>query len=214
MAKLYFYYSAMNAGKTTTLLQASYNYRERAMNTMIFSPSIDDRYDRDKVVSRIGIESEAVLFDKDFDFSRYFDAYQRFKKETLHCLLVDESQFLTYEQVLQLCHIVDFHHLPILCYGLRTNYMGKSFEGSAALLSLADELVELKAICHCGSKANMTLRVGEDGKVIEEGEEIDIGGNEKYVSVCRKHFFLKDIGEFIQPICKPAINYLNLDDSL
>lgn len=214
MAKLYFYYSAMNAGKTTTLLQASYNYRERAMNTVIFSPYLDTRFSREKVVSRIGIESEAVVFDDEFDFVRYVDAYNRFKDEPLHCMLIDECNLLSHEQVLQLCHIVDFHDIPILCYGLRTNYMGKCFEGSQALLGLADELIELKAICHCGKKASMNLRVDEDGNVIDEGKEVVIGGNDKYVSVCRKHFFLKDTGKFVKPKNEPAVNYLNLDEQL
>lgn len=213
MAKLYFYYSSMNAGKTTTLLQASYNYRERGMTTVIFTPAFDDRFAKHKVVSRIGVQSDAVDFDQDFDFVQYFEAYKRFKKAKMDCILLDEAQFLSEDQVEQLAHIVDFHDLPVLCYGLRTNHMGYAFEGSKHLLAIADELVELKAICHCGRKANMTLKVDEDGQVVEQGAEVEIGGNERYISVCRKHFYLQDTGKFVKPKDEKPFNYMKMDES-
>ncbi|NMH65625.1 thymidine kinase [Shewanella salipaludis] len=186
MAQLYFYYSAMNAGKSTSLLQSSYNYRERGMNTLVMTASIDDRYGKGKVASRIGIETEAQVFAAADNLVRIIEAAHR--ETPLHCVLVDECQFLSKEQVRQLTFIVDKLDIPVLCYGLRTDFQGELFVGSHYLLAWADKLVELKTICHCGRKANMVVRLDGDGKVMCEGEQVAIGGNESYESVCRKHF--------------------------
>lgn len=186
MAQLYFYYSAMNAGKSTSLLQSSYNYRERGMHTLVLTASIDDRFGIGKISSRIGISSEATIFsDTDNLTDMINTAHQH---QTLHCVLLDESQFLTKEQVKQLAYVVDKLDIPVLCYGLRTDFQGELFSGSQYLLAWADKLVELKTICHCGRKANMVLRLDAHGKPIKEGEQVAIGGNERYESVCRKHF--------------------------
>ncbi|NKF51117.1 thymidine kinase [Shewanella sp. WXL01] len=186
MAQLYFYYSAMNAGKSTSLLQSSYNYRERGMNTLVMTASIDDRYGQGKVSSRIGIQTDAQVFgDKD----NLIDLVATAKAaQDIHCVLVDECQFLSKEQVRQLTHVVDNFDIPVLCYGLRTDFQGELFVGSQYLLAWADKLVELKTICHCGRKANMVVRLDETGKPMKEGEQVAIGGNESYESVCRKHF--------------------------
>lgn len=189
MAKLYFYYSAMNAGKTTTLLQSNHNYNERGMFTLLFTPSVDTRYGMGKIVSRIGIEQEAISFGVDFDFYTYLQNTLQNLSHPVHCILVDEAQFLTKTQVLELTQIVDKENIPALTYGLRTNFKGEAFLGSQYLLAWADELIEIKGICHCGKKATMTLRLNADGNPTQEGDLIDIGGNEKYVSVCRKHFY-------------------------
>ncbi|MDO6620794.1 MULTISPECIES: thymidine kinase [unclassified Shewanella] len=186
MAQLYFYYSAMNAGKSTSLLQSSYNYRERGMNTLVMTASIDDRYGIGKVASRIGIETEAHVF-SDGDNLAYFIEKQ-LAEQKLHCILIDESQFLSKEQVKQLTHVVDNFDIPVLCYGLKTDFQGELFTGSQYLLAWADKLVELKTICHCGRKANMVLRLDGNGKPMRDGEQVAIGGNESYESVCRKHF--------------------------
>lgn len=177
----------MNAGKTTTLLQSNYNYRERGMETLVFIPAIDDRHAKGVVSSRIGLQSEAHPFEKDYDF---FQAIQSQKKNhtKLSCILVDEAQFLTKKQVNQLCRVSDHLGLPVLCYGLRTNFQGEPFEGSLYLLAWAEELIEIKTICHCGSKATMNLRVDALGKAVKEGAEVEIGGNERYVAMCRKHY--------------------------
>ena len=186
MAKLYFYYSAMNAGKTTTLLQSSFNYQERGMNTMLFTAAIDDRSGQYKISSRIGLEANAHLFDANVDlFVKIADAL---KSKPLHCILIDEAQFLTYEHVLQLGSVADSLKIPVLCYGLRTDFQANLFEGSKWLLALADELLELKTICTCGSKATMNLRIDQYGNAVKEGESIEIGGNDRYIALCRKHF--------------------------
>lgn len=186
MAQLYFYYSAMNAGKSTSLLQSSYNYRERGMNTLVMTASIDDRYGVGKVASRIGIEADAKVFNAEDDLAQLILAVENEQK--LSCILVDESQFLTKTQVKQLAYVVDCLDIPVLCYGLRTDFQGELFSGSQYLLAWADKLVELKTICHCGRKANMVVRLDGSGKAIREGEQVAIGGNESYESVCRKHF--------------------------
>ena len=185
MAKLYFYYSAMNAGKTTTLLQSDYNYRERGMNTLVLKPRIDDRYG-DRVHSRIGLEATAVNFTPEQNLLELTDA--RLAEEPLHCVLVDEAQFLTREQVFQLSEVVDQRKIPVLAYGLRTDFQGELFEGSRHLLAWADELREIKTICHCGSKATMVVRLDEEGNPVRAGAQIQIGGNDTYVSMCRRHF--------------------------
>ena len=186
MAKLYFYYSAMNAGKTTTLLQSAYNYYERGMNTLILKPSLDDRHNTDVVRSRIGLETNAVSFNACDDLLELTET--RNQKSTLNCLLLDEAQFLTKSQVFELGEIVDKLKIPVLAYGLRTDFKGELFEGSLHLLAWSDELIEIKTVCHCGKKAIMVLRLDENGVPLNSGEQIQIGGNDNYVSVCRKHF--------------------------
>jgi len=181
MAKLYFYYSTMNAGKSTSLLQAAHNYAERGMTTMLFTAHFDDRAGG-RIASRIGIAAEAQKFGPSTDF------WVLCSTTTSACVLVDEAQFLTKEQVRQLARVVDEANVPIMCYGLRTDFRGELFPGSAALLAWADSLVELKTICGCGRKATMVVRVSPDGVVEREGKQVEIGGNERYVSLCRKHF--------------------------
>lgn len=183
---MYFYYSAMNAGKSTTLLQSSFNYRERGMNPAIFTAAFDDRYGVGKVSSRIGLQSDAHLYGAETDLYQEIDKLNA--EEKLHCILVDESQFLTKVQVYQLSEVVDKLNIPVLCYGLRTDFLGELFEGSKYLLSWADKLIELKTICHCGRKANMVIRTDAEGNPISEGDQVAIGGNDCYVSVCRQHY--------------------------
>ncbi|AMG29691.1 thymidine kinase [Grimontia hollisae] len=186
MAQLYFYYSAMNAGKSTTLLQSSFNYQERGMNPLIFTAAIDDRFGVGKVSSRIGLQAEAQLFSpEDNIFAAVSDINVNNKVD---CLLIDECQFLTKEQVYQITEVVDKLRIPVLCYGLRTDFRGELFEGSQYLLAWADKLVELKTICHCGRKANMVIRTDADGNAIADGDQVVIGGNDRYVSVCRVHY--------------------------
>lgn len=183
MASLYFYYSAMNAGKTTSLLQTDHNYIERGMNTVLFTCVIDDRYGQGMIASRIGLQKQAITFDKKFDFFAYMkDA------KNIACVLIDEAQFLTKEQVDQLGNIVDILNIPVLAYGLRTDFQGNLFEGSSRLLAIADILTELKTVCFCGKKAIMNLRLDKDGKKLTTGTQVEIGGNDRYISVCRKHF--------------------------
>lgn len=186
MAKLYFYYSAMNAGKTTVLLQSAYNYRERGMTPLLFTPKIDDRYRVGTVRSRIGLEADALVFDADTDLLR--QTREQLETHAIHCVLVDESQFLNRTQVDQLTDVVDELGIPVLCFGLRTDFQGELFEGSQYLLAWADELQELKTICHTGRKATMVLRVDDHGYALREGSQVEIGGNERYVSVSRKEF--------------------------
>lgn len=186
MAKFYFYYSSMNAGKSTALLQSSYNYRERGMNTLVLAPNFDDRYGVGKVTSRIGLETAATTFRTDEDLFRLVATY--IDKAPLHCVLIDEAQFLTKEQVHQLGEVTDELNIPVLAYGLRTDFQGEPFEGSKYLLAWADNLQELRAICFCGSKATMVIRLAEDGNAITQGSQVEIGGNDRYVSMCRKHF--------------------------
>lgn len=186
MAKLYFYYSAMNAGKSTGLLQASHNYHERGLRTMCFIPAIDTRAGVGRIRSRIGLEAEANAFEPADDLlARVRDEHAR---QRVACVLIDEAQFLTPEQAWQLSDLSDRLEIPVLCYGLRTDFQGRLFPGSAALLAMADELVELKTICHCGRKATMNVRLGSDGRPVREGAQIEIGGNERYVAMCRRHF--------------------------
>lgn len=188
MAKLHFYYSAMNAGKSTTLLQSSYNYQERGMETLIYAPAIDDRYGKGKVTSRLGLQAKAELISKNMNL--YDDIKNRLNQNSsIQCVLVDEAQFLTKEQVRQLGHVVDDYHIPVLAYGIRTDFQGELFEGSLYLLAWADQLIELKTICHCGRKATMILRLNDQGEVVRDGEKIAVGGNERYVSTCRQHFY-------------------------
>ena len=187
MAKLYFYYAAMNAGKSTTLLQADYNYRERGMETMLWTAAHDDRSGSGTIGSRIALSAPAATYAPQVDL---FNAIGReLLKRKLDCVLVDEAQFLTREHVLQLCRIADELGIPVLCYGLRTDFRGELFPGSAALLALADALVELKAVCECGRKATMNLRVDASGNAVAAGAQTEIGGNDRYLALCRRHFF-------------------------
>jgi len=187
MAKLYFYYAAMNAGKSTTLLQADFNYRERGMETMLWTASFDDRAGTGTIGSRIALNAPANTYDDSIDL--FAEVAQELKKRELHCVLVDEAQFLTRDHVLQLCRVADDLSIPVLCYGLRTDFQANLFPGSAALLSLADTLVELKAVCECGRKASMNLRVNSEGHAVAAGAQTEIGGNDRYVALCRRHFF-------------------------
>ena len=182
MAQLYFYYGAMNAGKSTTLLQASFNYRERGMTTMLWTAAVDDRAGGGRIGSRIGLEADAHMFGPGTDL---FAAVAAAPPD---CVLVDEAQFLTPVQVDQLAAIVDRLGVPVLAYGLRTDFLGQLFPGSERLLAVADKLVELKAVCHCGRKATMNLRVDAAGRAMRQGAQTEIGGNDRYVAVCRKHF--------------------------
>lgn len=192
MAKLYFYYSAMNAGKSTTLLQSSYNYRERGMHTLLFTPSVDNRYGTGQVSSRIGLAAEAIPFDNQFNFLNY--VIEQGKKQKARCVLIDEAQFLTHAQVLQLSDIADEVGIPVLAYGLRSDFSGEPFEGSKYLLTLAEELTEIKTICHCGRKATMNMRIDEQRKKVTEGPSIEIGGNDRYIATCHRHFKVGDAG--------------------
>ena len=178
----------MNAGKSTTLLQSSHNYRERGMGTLIYAPDIDDRYGQGKVTSRLGLQADAFLLAKNTNV--FEDVKQRLlQDDNIKCVLVDEAQFLTQAQVEQLGQVVDHCHLPVLAYGIRTDFQGEPFPGSKYLLAWADELIELKTICHCGRKATMILRLDGDGNVIRQGAQVAIGGTESYISTCRKHFY-------------------------
>ena len=186
MAKLYFHYSTMNAGKSTMLLQASHNYRERQMNTLLFIAQLDDRAGTGRIGSRIGLGEDALTFSTGDDLrATVLDVHTN---KTIHCVYVDEAQFLSEEQVWQLARLADRDGIPVMAYGLRTDFQGKLFPGSQALLAIADELREVRTICRCGRRANMVVRVGEDGKVVREGDQIAIGGNDRYVSLCRKHW--------------------------
>lgn len=187
MAKLHFYYSAMNAGKTTTLLQSSYNYQERGMDTLVFTPAIDNRYGEGVVTSRIGLQTKAIIFSSD----TAIDEEVRNRLESnpnIKCILIDEAHFLSKAQVRQLCRITDHRGIPVLAYGLRSDFLGEPFEGSLYLLILADLLIEIKTICHCGRKATMNMRIDENGQPVRDGNQIEIGGNDRYLSVCRRHF--------------------------
>ncbi|HEY0627127.1 MAG TPA: thymidine kinase [Allosphingosinicella sp.] len=186
MAKLYFYYASMNAGKSTTLLQADFNYRERGMETLLYTAAVHDRSGYGVIDSRIGLSAEA----------RPYDAHTQFRAEVedelevrrVDCIMVDEAQFLSRDQVWQLASVCDTLGIPVLAYGLRTDFQGNLFEGSGALLALADALVELKAVCECGRKATMNLRVDAEGRAMKSGAQTEIGGNDRYIALCRRHF--------------------------
>ena len=186
MAKLYFYYASMNAGKSTTLLQADFNYRERGMRTLLFTSAVDERAGVGRIASRIGLAAEAITFDAELDLRL------RIEREAdhgpVHCVLVDEAQFLTAAQVDQLAAVADVLGVPVLAYGLRTDFLGELFQGSARLLALADALVEIKSVCRCGRKATMNLRMDDEGRAVAQGAQTEIGGNDRYVALCRRHF--------------------------
>ncbi|NKJ33941.1 thymidine kinase [Rhizobium sp. SG570] len=186
MAKLYFHYSTMNAGKSTMLLQAAYNYQERGMRTAAFIAALDDRAGRGKIASRIGLTMDAIPFEATDDLYAMVEGMHA--DEPLACVFLDEAQFLSREQVWQLAHIVDRLGLPVMAYGLRTDFHGRLFPGSQELLTIADELREVRTICHCGRKATMVVRLDSAGGVVREGAQIEIGGGNKYVSLCRHHW--------------------------
>jgi thymidine kinase len=205
MAKLYFYHSAMNAGKTTTLLQSAYNYRERGMRALILTPRLDHRGGSGTVASRIGLQSDGIAFDRDQDLLTVVQA-DIATHGPLHCVLVDEAQFLSKPQVWQLSEVVDALRVPVLCYGLRTDFRGELFEGSQYLLAWADEISEIKTICHSGKKATMTVRVDAQGRAVQDGPQVEIGGNERYVSVSRAEFKKVMRGEgVIEPLQPPLL---------
>jgi len=192
MAKLYFYYAAMNAGKSTTLLQSAHNYRERGMRTLLFTPTLDDRYGAGKITSRLGLQETAFAFGKDHDL--FVHVRDEVRRGTIHCVLVDEAQFLSKKQVLQLTLIVDRLRIPVLCYGLRTDFQGEPFEGSQYLLSWAEELMEIKTVCRSGKKATMNARLDENGQQVRDGAQVEIGHN--YEARARAEFHL----EWVSPI--------------
>ena len=192
MAKLYFNYSSMNADKSTMLLQANHNYIERGMNPRIYTSDLDSRFGKGEIVSRIGLRAKSNIFTSKTDI--YKDILNFRKNSIVDCVLIDEAQFLTQIQVSQLGMVVDELDIPVLTFGIRTDFQGNLFEGSKYLLAWADNLKEIKTVCHCGRKATMVLRLNANGEVVSDVTQIEIGGEEKYVSVCRKHFIEKNIG--------------------
>ncbi len=201
MAKTYFYFSAMNAGKSTTLLQSSHNYKERGMETLLFAPAFDDRFGDPAIYSRIGLKQEAILFDKNFNLFNFVES----KKENidnLRCILIDEAHFLTKAQVAQIIIITKKLGIAVLCYGLRSDFIGEPFEGSKYLLAWAEEITEIKTICHCGSKATMNVRIDSAGNPVKSGSKVQIGGNESYYSVCMKHF-IEEVGSIQEYALEP-----------
>ncbi len=186
MAKLYFYYASMNAGKSTTLLQAAFNYRERGMEPMLWTAALDNRSEGLPIASRIGLEADARRFTPGTNI--YRESLAQHEQTPLACVLIDEAQFLTADQAWQCARLADEASIPVLCYGLRTDFRGDLFPGSAVLLGIADQLVELKAVCECGRKATMNLRVDAQGQAVRQGAQTEIGGNDRYVALCRKHF--------------------------
>ena len=192
MAKVYFYYAAMNAGKSTYLLQANHNYLERGMRTLLFTTAIDDRDGADAIVSRIGIRTDAQTFMPEDDFLAIVG--KAHEDEAVDCVLIDEAQFLTKDQVFQLGRIADELNVPVLAFGLRTDFRGELFEGSQYLLAWGDDIKEIKTICHCGKKATMVARIDADGKPTMEGAQVEIGGNERYASLCRKCYRSGSVG--------------------
>ena len=192
MAALHFIYSTMNAGKSTALLQASHGYRERGLETMVFTSSKDDRYGESEVVSRVGLRSPAHTYSESDNILKM--VHDENERHELSCILIDEAQFLTKDQVKQLGKIVDELKITVMAFGIRTDFQGELFEGSKYLLAWADKLKELRAVCHCGNKATMIVRVSEDGSIMRSGDQVEIGGNERYLSLCRKCFYSGTIG--------------------
>ncbi len=192
MAQLYYRYSTMNAGKSIEVIKVAYNYEERNKHVLVLAPSIDDRYGVGKITSRIGISRNAVAIDSNTDILELYLESER--EEHIDCMLIDECQFLKKEQVIQLAKIVDLYDCPVLAYGLKNDFSNELFEGSHYLLIYADKIEEIKTICHCGKKATMVARVDSEGKMIKEGEQLVIGGNDMYVSLCRKHYMAEDLG--------------------
>ena len=192
MAKLYFNYSSMNAGKTTMLLQSNHNYLEKGMNPEIYTSNLENRYGSGEIVSRIGLKAKSNLFSSKTDI--YIEIKKKLETNCVDCVLIDEAQFLTKEQVAQLGMVVDNLDIPVLAFGIRTDFQGNLFNGSKYLLAWADNLKEIKTVCHCGRKATMVLRLNDEGAVVIDGTQIEIGGEDRYTSVCRKHFYEKNIG--------------------
>ena len=191
MAKLYFNYSSMNAGKSTALLQANHNYKERGMNTILYTSSKDERYGKNEIVSRIGIKASANYFFEDTNIHE--EVLKEIEENYINCVLIDEAQFLSKDQVFQLGRIVDEVNIPVLTFGIRTDFQGELFEGSQYLLAWSDNIKEIKTVCHCGGKATMVVRINSDGTIMSEGTQIEVGGNESYVPLCRKHFNSKEL---------------------
>jgi thymidine kinase len=191
MAKLYFNYSSMNAGKSTALLQADHNYRERGMSTILFTSAKDERYGKNEIVSRIGIKAPATYFYENTNI--FEDVLKESQENNTNCVLIDEAQFLSKDQVFQLGRIVDELNIPVLTFGIRTDFKGELFEGSQYLLAWSDNIKEIKTVCHCGGKATMVVRINSNGAIVSEGSQIEVGGNESYIPLCRKHFNSKEI---------------------
>jgi len=187
MAQLYFYYSAMNAGKSTSLLQSSHNYTEQGMQVLLFTAAVDERVEKGVIASRIGLRNAACVFEPDSDL--FAQISEHIAEQKLHCVFVDEAQFLSRAQVDQLAKVVDLLNVPVLCYGIRSDFQGELFPGSQRLLTIADKLTELKAVCYCGRKATMIVRRDSEGNAVSAGEQVVIGGNDSYESMCRNHFF-------------------------
>ena len=192
MAQLYYRYSTMNAGKSIELIKVAYNYEERGKHVLVMSPSIDDRYGVGKITSRIGISREAIAIDAEENLLELYKKYET--QQHIDCVLIDECQFLKKHQVLELAHIVDDYNCPVLTYGLKNDFQNELFEGSHYLLLYADKIEEIKTICHCGRKATMVARVDADGNMVREGAQLVVGGNDMYVSLCRKHYMAGDLG--------------------
>ncbi|MGB1238133.1 MAG: thymidine kinase [Pseudomonadales bacterium] len=188
MAQLYFYYSAMNAGKSTSLLQSAHNYTEQGMSVLLYTAALDDREARGVIASRIGLTAQAHIFEAQSDLFEDIEA-RLSECSPVSCIFVDEAQFLSREQVDQLAAVVDLLNIPVLCYGIRSDFQGELFPGSQRLLNIADKLTELKAVCHCGRKATMVVRRDASGEVVKVGEQVVIGGNDSYESMCRRHYF-------------------------
>lgn len=186
MAKLHYFYSTMNAGKSTSLLQSNHNYKENNLKTLLFIPKEEQDFNSGKIVSRIGLEAKAVIVNHQYDF---YEEIKKIATSTIHCILIDEAQFLKSRQINQLSKVADSLNIPVMCYGIRTDFRGELFEGSASLLALADNLIELKTVCsECPKKATMVVRLNESGKVVTKGSQVKLGGNDIYKVVCRKHF--------------------------
>ena len=186
MAKLHYFYSTMNAGKSTSLLQSNHNYLENNLNTLLFVPKEDEDFNKGRIVSRIGLEAEAVIVNSKYNF---YENIKKLNNDVIHCILIDEAQFLSTKQIHELSEVADSLNIPVMCYGIRTDFRGELFEGSSALLALADNLIELKTVCsECPRKATMVVRLNEEGKIVTEGSQVQLGGNDVYKVVCRRHF--------------------------
>ncbi|KRB50797.1 thymidine kinase [Rhizobium sp. Root708] len=196
MAKLYFNYSTMNAGKSTMLLQAAYNYEERGMRVVMLIAAFDERVGRGIIGSRIGLQAEAIAFEPDADLFSLIEDMSG-GDGPIACIFVDEAHFMTREHIWQLARIVDRMNIPVMVYGLRTDFRGQLFPASQELMAISDEMREVRTICHCGRKATMVVRLDGSGKVVREGAQIEVGGNEKYVSLCRRHWDDAINGEWI-----------------
>ena len=186
MAKLHYFYSTMNAGKSTSLLQSNHNYLENNLNTLLFVPKEDEDFNKGRIVSRIGLEAEAIIVNSKYNF---YKSIKKLNSDVIHCILIDEAQFLSTKQIHELSEVADSLNIPVMCYGIRTDFRGELFEGSSALLALADNLIELKTVCsECPRKATMVVRLNEEGQIVTEGSQVQLGGNDVYKVVCRRHF--------------------------